>query len=174
MYRSPVWVNSWDCTSSAWKRARNTPVSVSFKTPWRAFRSTRSVSWTPSMYWEAAWSKQFPSPIDTHRRGRHKHMILVLRVVDFVHRTQTFKIEHAQHTQQTIAMCTHTSETKVWGFPSRRVSCCSIWCLHYYMILTCLKVRTHCRQSSAFTKLALNKWPLIYLNVFQIHTFSFY
>lgn len=145
VYRRPVWVNSWDWTSSAWKRALKTPVSVSFKTPWRAFRSTRSVSWTPSMYWEAAWSKQFPSPIDTHRGGRQKHMILVLRAVDFVHGTQTSKNcagahahAHAnavctQHTQQTIAVCAHTSVTKVWGFPSRRVSCRTIWCLNYWL-----------------------------------------
>lgn len=77
VYRSPVWVNSWDWSSSAWKRARKTPVSVSFNTPWRAFRSTRSVSWTPSMYWEAAWSKQFPSPVKTHRWDRETHTMLV-------------------------------------------------------------------------------------------------
>lgn len=70
VYLSPVCVNSCDCSSSAWKRALNTAVSVSFRTPWRAFRSTRSVSWTPSMYWEAACSKQFPSPADTNHTQR--------------------------------------------------------------------------------------------------------
>lgn len=78
VYRSPVCVNSWDWSSSAWKRALKTPVSVSFKTLWRAFRSTRSVSWTPSMYWEAAWSKQFPSPVD-RKRGKQDHIALAKR-----------------------------------------------------------------------------------------------